>query len=91
MNTYNDLSMGLAGVFVFVASQVKRDYADKKNDLLALSTFIVLAVLLTLGIQDEFASLSSASSSNLFGFIGRILCLIGCMRLLCLRFPDWFK
>lgn len=80
MHDYFGLSIGALGIFWFSGAMFKEDFPSKKNKILSMLVFLAALYIFINGFPYLFTNFSSATPTELFGFLGRILGLVGCAR-----------
>ncbi len=82
MQSYLSLSVGGFGIFWFMGAVFKSDFPGERSRLLRLLSLMCATFLFASGLPYVFSSFQSATPTELFGFVGRILGLMGCARVL---------
>ena len=82
-----DLTIGCLGIIWVMGAFMKQNFPGNRSDFRAGLALAGATLLFLSGIPYGFSSVSTADSANLFGFIGRILGLVGCARAMYVRFP----
>jgi hypothetical protein len=85
MSIATTLALGFLGI-IWVAGAFTKPKFPNKNRTSAIIATIAASIIFSLPIV--FSQISIATSIDLFGFIGCILGLIGCARLVFLIFPN---
>ena len=82
MKDYSVLIIGGFGIFWFFGAFFKKNFPNERNKFLRILSLICAIFLFSSGLPYLFSSFQSANLIELFGFIGRVLGLIGCARVL---------
>lgn len=77
MQEYFSLTIGILGMLWFSTALFQQNFSGFKNKQFSIFSVFVASALFINGFPHLFNSLSTASPTELFGFIGRTLGLIG--------------
>lgn len=87
MHAFQGLSVGVMGIVWLVGAFSQSGFPNKGSARLAGLASMGGLIVFIGQLARQFDSVTTATSSDLFSFIGCILGLIGVFRILYLRFP----
>jgi hypothetical protein len=87
MHTYQGLSVGVFGIIWLVGAYSQPGFPNRGSSKAGWASIGGLMVFIS-QLAVQFDSLATATSVDLFSFLGCVLGLIGVFRMLYLRFPQ---